>query len=93
MPTANLTLTIHPGPDVLHRVICICRRRNLEILALSYEQQRIALTLAGADRQVSGIERWLASLVHVFDVQRADLAPVGALPMSVRSPQLPPPQH
>jgi acetolactate synthase regulatory subunit len=71
MPTANLTLTIQPGPDVLHRVVCICRRRNLEIVELSYKHQQIALTLTGADRQMRGIESWLASLVQVFDVQRA----------------------
>lgn len=73
MPTASLTLTVHPRTDALHRVVCTCRRRNLEIVQLSYEQEQITLTLAGADRQLRGIERWLTALVNVFEVQHAEL--------------------
>jgi hypothetical protein len=71
MPTANFTLTVHPGTDALHRVVCICRRRDVQILSLSYADECVRLTVTGAPRQMRGIERWLAALVHVLDVQAA----------------------
>lgn len=68
MPTAHLTLQVRSGTDVLHRVVCICRRRNLRILALTYADKQITLTVAGDERQTRSIERWLSSLVDVLHV-------------------------
>jgi acetolactate synthase small subunit len=73
MPTVHLTLQTQPGTDALQRVVCISRRRNLQIVALSYVDREIAITLRGDERQVRGIDRWLASLVDVFGVARRDL--------------------
>ena len=69
MPTTNLTLQVQPGTDVLDRVVCICRRRNLRIVTLTYTDEQITLTVAGADRQARSIERWLSSLVDVLGVK------------------------
>ncbi len=74
MPTTSLTLQVQPDTDVLHRVVCTCRRRNLQIVALSYTQRQLALTVAGADFHLRGIDHWLAALVNVFEVQRDELA-------------------
>jgi acetolactate synthase small subunit len=68
MPTTNLTLQVQPGTDVLDRVVCICRRRNLPILTLTYTEEQITLTVAGEERQARSIERWLSSLVDVLGV-------------------------
>jgi hypothetical protein len=73
MPTANLTLTVQPGTDALHRVVCTCRQRKLQILTLTYAEGLVRLTVNGADRQMRGIDPWLASLVHVLDVEHEDL--------------------
>ena len=69
MPTTNLTLQVQPGTDVLDRVVCICRRRNLRILALTYTDKQITLAVAGDGRQTRSIERWLSSLVDVLHVK------------------------
>jgi acetolactate synthase regulatory subunit len=66
MPTTNLTLQVQPGTDVLDRVVCTCRRRNLRILTLTYTAEQITLTVAGEDRQARSIERWLSLLVDVI---------------------------
>lgn len=72
MPSTIVTLRVQPGTDALHRVVCVCRRRGLEILELSYANDQIRLTIAGAERQMRQIERWLAALVNVFDVDRSE---------------------
>ena len=70
MPTTSLTLEVQPDTDVLHRVICTCRRRMLQVVALTYADQLITLTLTGPDGQMRGIEQWLSALLHVSTVQR-----------------------
>jgi hypothetical protein len=69
MPTTSLTLRVQPGSDGLHRVVSTCRRRSLEIVAMSYLDQQITLTVAGNDWHAGRIDRWLSALVDVFDVQ------------------------
>jgi acetolactate synthase small subunit len=69
MPTANLSLYVQARTDGLHRVVTVCRRRNVEILALTYSDSQISLEISGDDRQVRQIDRWLAALVDVFDVK------------------------
>lgn len=78
MPTTSLTLEVQPDTDVLHRVVCICRRRMLQVVALSYAEQLITLTVAGPERQMRGIERWLSALLHVSTVQRHERASASA---------------
>ena len=72
MPTINLTLQVEPGTDVLDRVVCTCRRRNLQIVTLTYAQHQITLTVTGPDRQTRGLDSWLAALVNVFEVHRKE---------------------
>ena len=79
MPTTNLTLQVQPETDVLDRVVCICRRRNLRILTLTYTEEQITLTVAGDERQARSIERWLSSLVDVLSV-KPQRTPSRALP-------------
>lgn len=69
MPNANLSLYVQAGTDALHRVVTVCRRRNVEILALTYSGDQIRLEISGGDRQVRQIDRWLDALVDVFDVE------------------------
>jgi acetolactate synthase regulatory subunit len=73
MPTTNLTMQVQPGTDALHRIVCVCRRRNLQIIALTYAEPQIALTVSGDDRQARGIERWLSALLYVTEVKRQEL--------------------
>jgi acetolactate synthase regulatory subunit len=82
MPTTSLTLEVQPDTDVLHRGICMCRRRMLQVVALRYAEQRITLTVTGSERQMRGIERWLSALLHVSTVQRHERAsdPAWAIP-------------
>ena len=70
MSFTSFTLEVQPGSDALDRVVCVCRRRNLQIVALDYASDRLALTVGGADRQMRGIESWLAALVSVSAVRR-----------------------
>jgi acetolactate synthase regulatory subunit len=72
MSSTNVTLHVQSGNDALHRVICVCRRRGLEIVELSYANEQIKLKIAGAERQMRQIDRWLAALVNVFQVDRSE---------------------
>lgn len=72
MPNTSLSIYIHTGTDALHRVVSVCRRRNLEILALTYADDQITLTISGDARKMRQIDRWLAALVDVFDVEFCD---------------------
>ena len=72
MPNTNLTLDVQARTDALHRVVSVCRRRNVEILVLTYSGNRISLEISGNQRQIRQIDRWLAALVDVFDVESCD---------------------
>jgi acetolactate synthase regulatory subunit len=72
MPTARLNLHVQSGTDALHRVLCVCRRRGLDVIALGYRDERIALTVAGQERQMGQIDHWLGAVVSVIDVQGVD---------------------
>jgi acetolactate synthase small subunit len=69
MPNSNLSLYVQAGTDALHRVVTVCRRRNVEILELTYSDNQITLTISGDHRQMRQIDRWLAALVDVFEVE------------------------
>jgi acetolactate synthase small subunit len=68
MPTVHLRLSVRSNPDVLHRVVSVCRRRTLEIESMRYDRGRIALAVVGRDDQTRHIRRWLLGLVDVLAV-------------------------
>lgn len=76
MPSMNLSLCVQAGTDALHRVVTVCRRRNVEIVALTFSDSRIRLTISGDYGQMRQIDRWLAALVDVFEVEFCDAGAV-----------------
>lgn len=68
MPTTHLRLSVRTSPDVLHRVVSVCRRRALEVESLTYGAGEIALVLVGREDRTRGIIRWLLALIDVLDV-------------------------
>lgn len=68
MPITELILSVQPDTDVLHRVVCVCHRRRLEITALSYRAGCLRLTVDGASGQACRIPVWLAGLPSVLTV-------------------------
>jgi acetolactate synthase regulatory subunit len=69
MPTTKLNIRVQPGNDVLHRVISVCHRRGLEIVALNYVEGLITITFVGRPGHTGRIDRWLAGLVDVLAVE------------------------
>jgi hypothetical protein len=85
MPTTELILNVQPDTDALHRVVCVCHRRRLDITALSYHSGCLRLTVHGGSGQSRHIRFWLAGLPNVLSVaevnnpsRRGDGAAVGA---------------
>jgi acetolactate synthase regulatory subunit len=72
MSSTSLNLQVRPGTDVLQRVIGTCRRRGLSIVALTYEDRQLAITLTGSHRRTGQIQQWLAGLIDVLDVGQDD---------------------
>jgi hypothetical protein len=68
MPTTELILSVQSDTDVLHRVVCVCHRRRLDITALSYRVGCLRLTVDGASGQSCRIRVWLAGLLGVLNV-------------------------
>jgi hypothetical protein len=68
MPTTTLTLEVQPGTDVLQRIVCVCGRRNVDIVALSYLGGQITLTVGGDPWHTRRLGRWLSALVNVLSV-------------------------
>lgn len=68
MPTARLKIRVRSHSDALHRVMCVCHRRTVEIVALNFTGETIELAIAGSDRQLDGIGRWLSALPDVLGV-------------------------
>jgi acetolactate synthase small subunit len=69
MPITSLSLCVQAETDVLHRVVTVCRRRNVQIHALSFADDQISLAISGDDRQTRQIHCWLTALVDVFEVE------------------------
>jgi acetolactate synthase regulatory subunit len=69
MPSASLKIRVRAHSDALHRVLCVCHRRTLEIAALNYTGETIELAVAGAERHLDRIDRWLSALPDVLGVQ------------------------
>lgn len=84
MPTVHLRLSVGSSPDVLHRVVSVCRRRTLEIESLRYDPGRIVLVLAGRAAQTRGIDRWLLGLVEVHAVVDATGVETPAVKLPLR---------
>ena len=70
MSAITFEVRVGPGRDALHRIICVCHRRGLEIVALSYGYDELSLTLEGDERRMRQAERWLGALVDVSGVWR-----------------------
>ncbi len=68
MPTTHLRLCVGSSPDVLHRVVTVCRRRALKIQRLSYDGHEIALAVVGCEDRIRGVQRWLLALIDVLEV-------------------------
>lgn len=69
MPTIALSLQVQPSTDVLQRIVSICRKRKAEIIALTYADETVELSLCGERRAIRQIELWLAALVDVHQVE------------------------
>jgi acetolactate synthase small subunit len=72
MPTATFTVQVRPRSDVLHRVVSVCHRRALVIVALSYAGDAITLTVRGETGRSSHLRRWLGSLHDVVAVHELE---------------------
>lgn len=73
MPTATFKVKAHPDDHLLQRIVVVCHRRRVDILALSYAPGEITLTVAAPD--LGRVGAWLRNLVDVIDVARADARP------------------
>jgi len=78
MPTTHLKLCVRSSPDVLHRVVTVCRRRALTIERLSYDGSEIALAVVGCEDRIRRVPRLLLALIDVLEV--VDLS--GSLPLA-----------
>jgi hypothetical protein len=68
MPTTNLYVHVRPDSDALQRIVTVCGRRYLEILAMTYDGREIRLTVRHEARRRRHIGHWLSALVDVLDV-------------------------
>jgi hypothetical protein len=74
MPTIRLTLRLQPESDAMYRVLCLCRRRRIEVRALEYSGDAMSLTLAGDATRVERTRHWIASLIGVVGIGSAPSA-------------------
>jgi hypothetical protein len=72
MPATTLKLRVNPQTDALHRVVSVCHRRSLEIIALHFTGDEIALTVIGEQLGARGIAHWLGALIDVVAVGERD---------------------
>ena len=47
--SSTLKIRVQPGSDALHRVLCVCHRRGMQILALTYADNELVLTIQGEE--------------------------------------------
>lgn len=78
MPTTDLKLHLKPGADALHRVLCVCRRRGLEVLALTYADHELTLTVAGPPARRDRLALWIGALLDVSVRERPKAFSVGS---------------
>jgi hypothetical protein len=69
MCKANLMIQVQSGSDALHRIVCVCHRRVVQIVALSYADDEITLTIEGDEYHSRQIARWLDALHDVVAVR------------------------
>jgi acetolactate synthase small subunit len=72
MPTICVQAHVLPEPDVLQRVVTVCRRRYLDIVALNFGEDEIRLTVRGSADRCGRIVEWIGALVDVLDVAQVD---------------------
>jgi len=73
MCKANLMIHVRSGSDALHRIVCVCHRRLVQIVALSYADDEIALTIEGDEYHSRQITSWLDALHDVVAVRELAL--------------------
>jgi acetolactate synthase small subunit len=79
MPTATFKLHVRPGSDALHRVLSVCHRRVIEIVALAYGDGEMTLTIAGDERRLRQIGCRLGALRDVAAIREVrELIPLRA---------------
>jgi acetolactate synthase regulatory subunit len=76
MHRATLTLRVEPGTDALHRVVCVCHRRAVQIVALAYADDEITVTVEGHEQRSRHLGRWLGALHDVAAVRQLDAVTV-----------------
>lgn len=73
-PVHHLEIDVSDHPDVLQRIVSVCRRRACRIVSLRYaaggdgELARVALAVEGP--HAARVGRWLEGLVDVLAVRR-----------------------
>ena len=74
----RLTVRLDSNPDALRRLLGTCRRRNLDVLTLDYvrddagQAARAELLIEGDGDTLEFAARWLAHLVDVHSIGRAE---------------------
>jgi hypothetical protein len=76
MSTCALHLRITPGTDAVHRVVCLCHRRHVEIISLQYAASDIDLIVRDPGARLEQLSHWLAALVEVLGVTVVTAVPV-----------------
>jgi acetolactate synthase regulatory subunit len=84
MPTTNLSVQVRPESDALHRVVALCGRRYLEIIAMSFGGGEIHLTVRHERARSRHVTQWLAALVDVLDVAVLEPSPTASVERSDR---------
>jgi hypothetical protein len=74
MPAATFRIHIDAASDALHRIVCVCHRRHVGIVALDYAGGEMRLTLDGDQPRLLHMERWLGALRDVGEVREVDSA-------------------
>jgi acetolactate synthase regulatory subunit len=92
MSAATLKVRVTPRSDALHRVISVCHRRALQIVALNFSGNEITLTVTGQEDRWRHLDRWLIGLHDVLAVSEHNLGPqVARAPFTVDSQDTPGP--
>jgi acetolactate synthase regulatory subunit len=75
MHTRRYSLEVTDVPDVLPRVVNLCRRRGCEIVSMEFvsgdrhRPGRLDVALRASERHARPLSAWLAALVDVRDVR------------------------
>ena len=82
----RFTIDITEQPDVIHRILTTCRRRNCQVVALAFvagdrhRRGQLTLTLRASHWHGDRIASWLAGLIDVLHIQESDAAATAGAP-------------